>query len=121
MLYKYDIKGFLHWGYNFYNSCISWYPINPYLTTSGDGAYPSGDPFIVYPAANGTYHSIRGQVFHDALQDLRICCALEEKIGREAVVRLIDHAAGMNLRFDQYPHTKDFLENLRAQMTAMLR
>ncbi|MBR2949939.1 MAG: DUF4091 domain-containing protein [Lachnospiraceae bacterium] len=121
LLYKYDIKGFLHWGYNFYNSCISWYPINPYLTTSGDGAYPSGDPFIVYPAANGTYQSIRGQVTYDALQDMRVCCALEEKIGRSAVIELIDKAAGMDLRFDCYPHNKEFIENLRTQLTNLLR
>jgi len=121
LLYKYDIKGFLHWGYNFYNSCISWYPINPYVTTSGDGAYPSGDPFIVYPAANGTYHSIRGQVTYDALQDMRVCCALEEKIGRSAVIELIDKAAGMDLRFDCYPHNKEFIENLRTQLTNLLR
>jgi len=52
---------------------------------------------------------------------MRVCCALEEKIGRDAVVRLIDEAAGLNLRFDHYPHTKEFLENLRAQMTELLR
>ena len=86
LLYKYDIKGFLHWGYNFYNGRLSRYPVNPYLTTSGDGAFPSGDPFIVYPGKDTVYTSIRGEVFYDAIQDMDICIALEHHIGREAVV-----------------------------------
>ncbi|MBQ7839842.1 MAG: DUF4091 domain-containing protein [Lachnospiraceae bacterium] len=121
LLYKYDIKGFLHWGYNFYNSVVSYYPINPYLTTSGDGAYPSGDPFIVYPAKDGIYHSIRGQVMYEAIQDMDICFALEKYIGRDAVVAMIDRAAGMDLRFDEYPRSKEFLENLRAEMIEKIR
>ena len=121
LLYKYDIKGFLHWGYNFYNSCISWYPLNPYLSTSGDGAYPSGDPFLVYPAKDGIYHSIRGQVFYDGIQDMNICLALEKYIGKQAVVELIDQTAGMDLRFDSYPSGAAFLETLRASMTELLK
>ena len=121
LLYKYDIKGFLHWGFNFYNSAISYHPVNPYLTTSGDGAYPSGDPFIVYPAKDGVYHSIRGQVMHEAIQDLGVCIALEERIGRKAVISMIDRAAGMDLKFDSYPKGKDFLEGLRREMTEAIR
>lgn len=116
LLYKYHIKGFLHWGFNFYNSAISMYPINPYLTTSGDGAFPSGDPFIVYPANGDVYSSIRGEVTYEAIQDMNICFALEELIGRENVVSMIDEAAERDLRFDDYPKGKEFLENLRAKM-----
>ena len=32
-LYKYDIVGILHWGYNFYNSQFSIEHINPYEVT----------------------------------------------------------------------------------------
>lgn len=116
LLYKYHIKGFLHWGFNFYNSAISMYPINPYLTTSGDGAFPSGDPFIVYPANGDVYSSIRGEITYEAIQDMNICFALEELIGRENVVSMIDEAAERDLRFDDYPKDKEFLENLRAKM-----
>jgi len=116
LLYKYNIKGFLHWGFNFYNSENSVYPIDPYLTTSSDGALPSGDPFIVYPAKDGVYPSIRGEVTYEAIQDMDICFALEKLIGRENVVRMIDEAAGRDLRFDDYPRCKEFLEKLRADM-----
>lgn len=50
LMYKFGITGFLQWGYNFYFSQHSEYVVNPYLTTSSDGAFPSGDPFSVYPA-----------------------------------------------------------------------
>jgi hypothetical protein len=51
-LYKYDIKGFLQWGYNFYYSQHSMFEINPYITTSASFTYPSGDAFSVYPGKN---------------------------------------------------------------------
>lgn len=121
LLYKYDIKGFLHWGFNFYNTSVSRYPVNPYLTTSGDRAYPSGDPFIVYPGRDCVYPSIRGEVTYEAVQDMDICCVLERYIGREAVVDMIDQAAGRNLRFDDYPKGKEFLEGLRAKMVEKIR
>lgn len=121
LLYKYNIKGFLHWGFNFYNAFVSAYPINPYLTTSSDRRLPSGDPFVVYPSKEGCYPSIRGEVTYEAIQDMNICFALEKQIGREQVVQLIDKAAERNLRFDDYPRNKEFLENLREKMIELLK
>jgi hypothetical protein len=118
LLYKYDIKGFLHWGFNFYNCSHSNYNINPYNTSSADGAFPSGDGFIVYPGKNGAYGSIRGEVTYQAIEDMRICAALEALIGREAVIKMIDEAAGRDLRFDDYPHCNEFLEGLRDKIRA---
>ena len=120
LLYKYNIKGFLHWGLNFYNSCVSRYPVNPYITTSGDRAFPSGDPFILYPGRDQVYPSIRGEVTYEAVQDMDICFALEEYIGRDAVVAMIDGAAGRDMRFDDYPKNKEFLEGLREEMVAKI-
>ncbi len=120
LLYKYNIKGFLHWGFNYYNACVSQYPVNPYLTTSGDHAYPSGDPFIVYPSRDGVYSSIRGEVTYEAIQDINICFTLEDLIGRDAVVAMIDAAAERDLRFDDYPRSNEFLEQLREHMVAKI-
>ena len=116
LLYRYNIKGFLQWGFNFYNSIRSLYPVNPYLTTSSDGAFPSGDPLVVYPGKSGAYPSIRGEVTFEAVQDMNICFALEEKIGREAVIRIIDEAAGKTLRFDDYPRSSEYILQLRRQL-----
>lgn len=121
LLYKYDIKGFLHWGFNYYNSVRSLYTIDPYLTTSGDGAYSSGDPFIVYPGENCVYPSIRGQVTREAMQDAALCRALEKRIGRAAVIAMIDRAAGGELLFDRYPRGNDYTESLRQEMLSRLK
>ena len=49
-LYKFGIEGFLHWGYNFYFAGRSRKFINPFMVTDAAGAFPSGDPFILYPS-----------------------------------------------------------------------
>ena len=121
LLYKYDIKGFLHWGFNFYNAVVSYYKINPYVTTSADGRLPSGDPFIVYPAKNGAYPSIRGKVTYDAIGDMDLCRTLEEYIGRDAVIKMIDEIAEMDVRFDSYPLGSDYLPTLRAAMIEKIK
>ena len=116
LIYKYDIKGFLHWGFNFYNSVVSYYKVNPYVTTSCDGRLPSGDPFIVYPAKDGAYPSVRGKVTYEAIGDMDLCRTLEEYIGRDEVIRMIDSIAGMDVKFDTYPLDNDFLPRLRNAM-----
>ena len=121
LIYKYDIKGFLHWGFNFYNSFVSYYNVDPYVTTSCYGRLPSGDPFIVYPAKNGAYPSIRGKVTYEAIGDLDLCRTLEEYIGRDEVVKMIDKFADMDVRFDSYPLDVDFLPQLRAAMIEKIK
>ena len=121
LIYKYDIKGFLHWGFNFYNSVVSYYKVNPYVTTSCDGRLPSGDPFIVYPAKDGAYPSVRGKVTYEAIGDIDLCRTLEEYIGRDEVIKLIDNVAGMDVRFDCYPLDSDFLPNLRATVIKKIK
>lgn len=123
-LYLYQIEGFLQWGYNYYNSRVSVYPINPYLTTSGDMSYPSGDPFSVYPGKNGPNPSLRQKVFLEGLQDLRLCQLAEEKLGRETVVRLIQDMAieecGSIITFNQFPHTPDFPARVNRRLKELL-
>lgn len=120
LLYKFNIKGFLHWGLNFYNSCLSLSEINPYVTTSANGAYPSGDAFILYPSKTGAYPSIRGKITYAAIGDLNLCRTLEKYIGREAVVKMIDDVAGGDVRFDDYPRDSAYLPALRDAMLAEL-
>lgn len=121
LLYKYKVKGFLQWGFNFYNAALSRYPINPYLTTSADRAFPSGDAFIVYPSRNGVYPSIRGEITYEAIQDMEVCTALEAHIGHQAVVEMIDEKAGFDVRFDHYPSSGAYLEELRGEMEERIR
>ena len=111
-LYKFDIKGFLQWGFNFYHSAVSAYFINPYVSTSADRAHPSGDDFSVYPGENGPLYSLRALVFKEALSDAAILRALEEKKGREYVLRLIDEEAGMEVTFKKYPRNASYIPRL---------
>lgn len=116
LIYKYNIKGFLHWGLNFYNAQVSRYRINPYLTTSADGVFPSGDTHILYPSSDGAYGSIRGEVTYQAIQDVDLCTCLEKHIGRDAVVDMIDRAAGKPITFSEYPTSEAFFETVRESM-----
>lgn len=122
LLYKYDIKGFLHWGYNFYNSQYSIKAIDPYKVTDAGGSFPSGDSFVVYPADNGeAYESLRLKVFYDAFQDLKALRLLESKIGREKVIELIDKDLFKPLTFMEYPHDAEWLYELREKVNHMIK
>lgn len=119
-MYKFGIKGFLHWGFNYYFGCGSLYTIDPYTTTSCDKNFPSGDPFSVYPHADGPLKSMRAVVFKEALQDILICRMLEEKIGKDAVVKMIDDFAGKELTFSSYPADDMYVPDLIEKMKEML-
>jgi hypothetical protein len=111
-LYKYDIKGFLQWGYNFYYTQLAVKKIDPYAVTDAGAAFPSGDAFSVYPIENGASPSLRQKVFSNALEDIRLLMLLEQKIGRPNTLALLEQVAGMEITFTEYPHNEEFFEVL---------
>jgi hypothetical protein len=116
-LYLYEIKGFLHWGYNFYNSRYSISHINPYAITDSGESFPSGDPFLVYPGEGGKpYESIRLMILSEAMNDMRALQMLEGMTSREHVKQLIMGLAEGSITFKQYPRNSEFLVKLRAQV-----
>ena len=115
-LYKYNIKGFLHWGYNFWYSQYSRYPINPYIVTDAGCAFPSGDAYIVYPGKDGPLESLRLEVFYEALQDMRALALLESMIGRDAVVGMLEEGLDAPITFSRYPADAEWLLNKREQI-----
>lgn len=122
LLYKYDIKGFLQWGYNFYNLQYSVKAINPFEITDAGGSFPSGDSFMVYPADNGeTLESLRLKVFYDAFQDLAALKALEKKIGREKVFEILEKDLPKPLTFKEYPHDENWLLSMREKINQMIK
>lgn len=113
-LYKYNIIGILHWGYNFYNSQFSIEHINPYEVTDAGNAFPSGDPFLVYPGKDGhPEESIRMMVHYEAMTDLRALKLLESLTGREHVMELIEGELAEPLTFKKYPKSDMYLITLR--------
>ncbi len=101
-LYLHDIKGFLQWGFNFYNSAHSLRHISPYEVTDADCAFPSGDSFFVYPYENTAIMSVRAETFFNALQDMRALQLLESLIGKEAVAKALTEKFG-EITFRAYP------------------
>lgn len=120
-LYKYDVKGFLHWGYNFYYSRQSYDFVNPFLTADSDCFGPAGDSHVVYPAQNGeALESIRLVVFHDALQDIRAFKLCEQLYGRECVMNLIEDGID-EITFEKYPKNDEYLLDLRERINEAIK
>ena len=113
-MWKYHITGFLHWGYNFWNSQLSKAVIDPFKVTDAGGAFPGGDGFSVYPGENGPLPSLRQKVFAMALYDMRALSLAEEKLGRESVLKLFGD--GESMTFANYPRTSSYLPDLRERV-----
>ena len=115
-IYKHQLGGFLHWGFNFYNSQHSIFPINPHQCTDAGGAFPSGDPFIVYPGEDGEpEESLRLIVMDAAMNDIRAMTLLEELAGREEALECFGEE-GEELTFTHYPRTVSYLTKVRRKV-----
>lgn len=119
-MYKYNIMGFLHWGLNFWNSQFSINEIDPFQVTDASLAFPSGDAFLVYPGNDGPISSIRFEVLREAFQDIRALNLLEELIGRDQVLSLLDAALEQEITFDSYPLENNLLLDLREKINRMI-
>ena len=114
LIYYFDIKGFLHWGYNFYNSQYSIEHINPYAVTDAGGAFQAGDAFLVYPGRDGKPEdSLRMMALNEGFQDYRALVKYEEKVGRAEVIALIERLFGGKLSMENYPASYKYIEDLR--------
>ena len=113
-LYKFKIKGFLHWGYNFYNTKLSRKRINPYKITDAGKNYPSGDAFLVYPGKNGEpEESIRLMALYEAQRDLRALQSLEEKTSYEYVMSIVEKDIPQPIDFNNFPDSDYYYIHLR--------
>lgn len=120
LMYLYRIRGFLHWGYNFYYSSYSYHTCDPYRDSHSDFGFPSGDAYLVYPGEDGKpLPSIRVQVQDDALIDLRALKLLETLVGRERVEKLIYEDSGLSkITFTAYPKEAKYILCLREKVAA---
>lgn len=82
-LYMHNIKGFLHWAYNYYYDLLSSGMYDPKVNACGYNGL-AGSAYLVYPANNGTaLQSTRQKVFFDAINDIRALELLEKVKGKE--------------------------------------
>lgn len=114
-LFKYNIKGFLQWGYNFYYTQYSKRQVNPFTENDADMAFAAGDSFSVYPAPDGPIPAIGLAVFREALKDLRAFRLLEGYIGHEGPVALIEDVLG-TVRFDKCADSSGLILKMRQKV-----
>ncbi len=121
-LYKYDIIGFLHWGFNFWYTQYSIKPINPYAVTDAGCAFPSGDAFLVYPGEDGRpVESIRLKVFREVFFDLRAMKLLEKLTSKDFVMGIIEEQSQVNITFTDYPRDKQYISRMRNKINAEIK
>lgn len=116
-LYLNEAKGFLHWGFNFYNTALSYSAIDPYKETDAGGMFPSGDAFIVYPNRqnNGVRSTLRAKAIKRSFEDYRLLKTLDNIKGKAFVMNLLEQEGVKG--FSVYPKSSfwqtDFFEKVR--------
>ena len=121
-LFKYNIAGFLHWGFNYYNNRASGDSINPYLDLGGEDWVPAGDTFMVYPAQDGTpLESIRAITMDEVMQDIRAMRLAEQYTSHGAVVKAMEDALGREITFDRCAETADEMLLVRNAVNEIIK
>ena len=116
-LWLYNIEGFLHWGYNFYNNRKSTDVLDPFQDSTGEYFVASGDTYLVYPGDGGrAWESLRLNAMREAMDDIRALRLYEEKFGREAAEKLVMEGTDGTLTFSHFPEDPDYLVNLRTKI-----
>lgn len=118
-LYRNRVLGYLHWGFNFYNSALSLKRINPFVTTDADGGFQAGDAFVVYPGSDGPLDSLRLELFLHSIQDYNALAALEQKKGRGFVDSLMEKY-GFGQNFTDYPKEEESFIKFRSEVNRLL-
>ena len=120
-LYKYNIKGFLHWGYNYYNNRGSGDAINPYTDLSGEDWVPAGDTFVVYPGEDGQpLESVRGMALFEAMQDVRAMRLAEKYYSHTEVVAAMEKALGDEITFTRCARSESEMLAVREAVNELI-
>ncbi|MBQ7369765.1 MAG: DUF4091 domain-containing protein [Clostridia bacterium] len=118
-LYQSGVKGFLHWGYNFYNSAYSLCEVDPYAVTDAGGMFPSGDSYIVYPTKDGVDLSLRAESTREGFQDYQALRLLEKKIGKDKTKALVAEF-GVD-KFNVYPKSLEAHTSFREKINMLIK
>lgn len=113
-MYQNDACGFLHWGYNFYNSQYSLRTVDPYTETDAGGKFPSGDSYVVYPTKTGVKKSLRLFTMAEAFSDFRALKLLEKLQGQEATKKLLKKFGVYG--YHAYPHSPYLFKMMREEI-----
>jgi hypothetical protein len=117
-LHKFQVAGFLHWGYNFWYSQNSRQKLDPWRVTDALGAFPGGDAFSVYPGKDGPIQSLRMKVFHHGLQDLRALELAQSLLGEDPGALTLPGYGEMT--FSRYPQEGKTLLTAREHLNRLI-
>ncbi len=117
LMYTHSVRGFLHWGYNFYNTEFSERCINPFSELDAGEAFCPGDAYLVYPGpGRKPVSSLRTEANREAFTDYRKLKALESLRGREYVLSIIREENG-----GEIPFFTSFFQNKSFVLSVMER
>ena len=113
LLHRFDRKGFLHWGYNYWYRSQTRELIDPYLVTDGHKwpHWTFGDTSVVYPGPDGPIDSIRWEVFHHSLKDLALLHTLGVSPNDRTLAKLKD--------FADFPKTERWITQTRRRLLGL--
>ncbi len=116
-LYRYDVKGFLNWNYNYCYNVLSHGIFDP--STNPGGYQLNTGAAMIYPSRDGTaVQSIRQKVFGDGVNDMRALQRLESLVGRPATERFLDDLFGGQFTFHTCPSNPEQLLAVRQAINA---
>ena len=119
-MFKYNIKGFLHWGYNFYNNQWSYDQLDPFANSDSESFVVSGDPYMVYPAPDGTaWESTRLRALYEGMEDMRVMALAENLCGKDTVVKAIEDICG-DIKFNKCVTKTDIMMKIRRTVNEMI-
>ncbi|MBO5200991.1 MAG: DUF4091 domain-containing protein [Clostridia bacterium] len=119
-MYKYGIKGFLHWGYNFYNDRYSYDSVNPFLAANAGSWISGGDAYSVYPGRQGRpLESLRIVAFRQGLEDIRVMRLCESYYSKEEVVKAVEDIIG-RLTFGNCAKDAATMQKIRDRLDEMI-
>jgi hypothetical protein len=99
--FRYNITGYLHWGFNYWNE----HPFDE--TVQPNMELPGGDSYIVYPEYEKLYSSIRLETMRDGIMDYELLKMLSQKHPDKAK----EICSQIVYSFDEYnTDIKDFRE-----------
>lgn len=107
LFHKLQAKGFLHWGHNYWYRFCTGDIADPFQDTAVGfwPGLPYGDPFVVYPGADGPIDSIRYEVFAESLQDYALLQSAGIKPDDKLLEKLVSYAV--------FPKSEDWLAQAR--------
>jgi len=119
-MYYFNIKGFLHWGYNYYYDILSQGFFDPKTNPCGYNNN-SATSFFVYPSNDGNViQSTRQKVFGEGLLDYRALQLLEKLKGKSFCDELITSHFG-EMSFNTAPSDPEDILSFREKVNMAIK